>query len=138
MPNKKIKCFDDFNDSNFLLDDLIIRFRISDEMQKELDFNKTLDGLGFVSEDFDDWREFEDHFCDAGLYLIISSNNNEIHLAVIDPHEFADLMCELCYSRQAKVTFDSTRNLSDGSDITKSNMALGSIIMAPMMELFEK
>ena len=138
MLNKKVKCFCDFNDPNFLLDDLIIRFRISDEMQKELDFNKTLDGLGFVPDDFSDWNEFDDHFSDSGLYLIISSNNDEIHLAVVDSYDFADFMCELCYARKAKVTFGPAHNLSDGSDITKSNMALGSIIMAPMMELFEK
>ena len=137
MLNKKIKCFDEFIDSNFILDDFTIHFRIPVEIQKELDFNKTLSDLGFVSEDFGNWYEFNDHLCDSGFYLIISSNNDEMRLAVIDAHEFTDLMCDLCCERNAKVTFGSTCNFSDGSNIVKSNIASGSI-MAPMMELFKK
>ena len=94
MQNKKIKCFDDYRDSNFLLDDLVIRFRIPSEIQKELPFNKTLDSLGFVSSDFDNWDDFNAHFDDTGLYLIISSNDDEMHFAVVDSLDFVDLMSD--------------------------------------------
>ena len=131
MQNKKIKCFDDYRDSNFLLDDLVIRFRIPSEIQKELPFNKTLDSLGFVSSDFDNWDDFNAHFDDTGLYLIISSNDDEMHFAVVDSLDFVDLMSDLCEVRNARVILNS-----DKKDVV--NTSFDSAINTPTIELFKK
>ena len=131
MQNKKIKCFDDYRDSNFLLDDLVIRFRIPQEIQKELPFNETLDSLGFASEDFDNWDDFNAHFDDTGLYLIVSSNDDEMHFAVVDSIDFVDLMSDLCNTYNAKVILNPHKN-----DVT--NTSFYSMVNTPTIELFKK
>ena len=134
--NKIIRYYSDLS-SDFWLDDLVIYLSMPDEFRVETveEFKKILDSLGYCSEDFDTWEEFDDSLCDDGVYLLVSTNEKEVHIAAIMGCDLGEYLIDAFFDRGAIMKFNRNAKSVDKTT-TINNIPPATVTQIPVMKLF--